>query len=233
MTLKDAHTFRLVTLDFDGTLFRANSALFLEQKGLLGQEIRKLHSRYNVGEINEIELNRLQFPLLNQSNLTLMLQALADGPLLENIQAGVNSLKFSGLSVAMLTFNPLQIFFERQYGVDTSISMNTEIKDDRISSMRQLPDNKFEYLKRYCASNSIELKDVVHVGDGLNDLRTFKAVGFSIALNSKYEEVKRNTDLSLETNDFLVVAQEILGKIPANNGNHSLKEMKRTSEEAS
>lgn len=110
----------------------------------------------------------------------------------------------------MLTFNPLQVLFEREFGIDTSISKVVEIVSDKIVRMNSIPENKIEYLEQYCKSNGINPRECMHVGDGPNDIPTFRAVGFSIALNSRHEIVKRVADLSIETDDFSIVAQKML-----------------------
>ena len=202
--------YRLVTLDLDGTMFQANSVLFLKEKGLLGDEVELLHACYESAEITESELNRLQAPILKSTGLSRMLQTLLSGPLLRNITEGVELLKRAGFAVSMLTFNPLQIFFKIEYGIDTSISMNAEIEGDSISQTGELPENKLEYLKTYCESKSISLKQVIHVGDGPNDIPTFKVVGLAIALNPTSEIVRKEADLSLMTDDFSLVAREIM-----------------------
>lgn len=208
--LDNSQRFRLVTLDLDGTLFQTDSVLYLKDKLALGEEVAKLHSQYRTGEITEAELNSRQTPLLQRLELTPVLKVLSTGPLLSNIRKGVDALKSSGLGVSMLTFNPLQVFFEREFGIDTSISRTVEIRDDMIVKINKIPENKIEYLTLYCDLNGIALEECVHVGDGPNDIPTFRAVGFSVALNSKYEEVKNAADISLETDDFALVANEIL-----------------------
>ncbi len=200
----------MVTLDLDGTMFRGNSVLYLKEKLALGEEIAIPHARYGKGEITEAELNYLQIPLLEGIELTPILKILSNGPMLRNIRRGVHSLKTAGLRVSMLTFNPLQVLFEREFGIDTSISKVVEIVSDKIVRMNSIPENKIEYLEQYCKSNGINPRECMHVGDGPNDIPTFRAVGFSIALNSRHEIVKRVADLSIETDDFSIVAQKML-----------------------
>jgi phosphoserine phosphatase len=203
-------SFRLVTLDLDGTMFRGNSILFLKEKGLLNDNFEILHERFRRGEINEQELNRLQFPLLKGVKLDPLFEELSNGPLLVNIQQGVDALKSRGLEVSMLSFNPLQLFFGRKYGIDCSLSKFFEIRDGKISESYEVPANKVVCLKKYCADHEIKLKECVHIGDGMNDIQTFGAVGFSIALNGRTHDVEKSASTHLETDDFALVANEIL-----------------------
>lgn len=187
--------------------------LYLKEKHALGEEIAIPHEKYRAGEITETELNYMQIPLLRGMRLTPILKVLSTGPLLRNIRKGVEALKSSGLDVSMLTFNPLQVFFERNFTIDTSISMTVEIMDDMISKTNAIPENKLTYLEQYCDSSGISLQECIHVGDGPNDIPTFRAVGFSVALNSKYSEVREASDISLETDDFALVSDEIVRRI--------------------
>src|SRR5487761_23336 len=211
--MSNSRKFRLVTLDLDGTMFQGNSMLYLKEKHALGEEIVIPHQKYGAGEITEAELNYMQIPLLRGMRLTPILKVLSTGPLLRNIRKGVEALKSSGLDVSMLTFNPLQVFFERNFAIYTSISMTVEIMDDMISKTNAIPENKLTYLEQYCDSSGISLQECIHVGDGPNDIPTFRAVGFSVSLNSKYSEVREASDISLETDDFALVSDEIVRRI--------------------
>ncbi len=207
--------FKLVTLDLDGTMFQGNSVLYLKDRLALSEDVAIPHEKFGNGEITEKELNYLQIPLLKGIKLSPILKILSGGPLLRNIKEGVHSMHEAGVIVSMLTFNPLQVLFEREFGIDTSICKSVEIVDDEISRVNEIPDNKINYLERYCKSNRILLEECIHVGDGPNDIPTFRAVGFSIALNSGWEIVRRAAGLSIETDDFSVVSEEILKSLSA------------------
>jgi phosphoserine phosphatase len=204
--------FRLVTLDLDGTMFQGNSILYLNRKWALEEKISEAHSNFAIGEITERELNEIQIPFLIGMKLTPLLEFVKTGPLLRNIREGIAALHEAGLHVSMLTFNPLQALFEREFGIDVSICNSVEIERDEISKMNTIPENKIKYLERHCQSKNIALSECIHVGDGPNDIQTFRAVGFSIALNSPFAEAKRNSSISLETTDFSIVATSIIEK---------------------
>jgi len=54
----------------------------------------------------------------------------------------------------------------------------------------------------------------VHVGDGLNDVPVFRVVGYSIALNTNLEKVKRAASHRMETDDLLDVYKHIHSAMP-------------------
>jgi len=185
--------FRIVTLDMDGTMFQGNSVLYLKEKLGLAEEIALAHRRYGRGEITECQLNYIQIPYLSGIDLGPLLAQLEKGPLLRNIQIGIRRLKDAGLQVSMLTFNPLQILFCRRFGIDCSISRSVEIENDRIVKTNEIPENKLDYLTRYCESRGLKTTQCIHIGDGRNDVPTFRAAGSSIALNATTRLVRDGT----------------------------------------
>ncbi|EKD28952.1 MAG: acylneuraminate cytidylyltransferase [uncultured bacterium] len=49
--------------------------------------------------------------------------------------------------------------------------------------------NKKDYLKEYCAKNNYDLKNVIYIGNDLNDIETLKTVGYPVAPFDAYPEV--------------------------------------------
>src|SRR5437667_10966268 len=71
-----------------------------------------------------------------------------------------------------------------------------------IDDIEPLPYKRLG-IRKYCAWMSIPLSKTVHVGDGLNDVPVFRVVGYSIALNTSLEKVKRAASHQMETDDLL------------------------------
>jgi N-acylneuraminate cytidylyltransferase len=61
----------------------------------------------------------------------------------------------------------------------------------------QAVDGKAAFLREWCASNSINLSDVVYLGNDLNDLECFAIVGFSVAVSDAAPQVLEAADLIL------------------------------------
>jgi hypothetical protein len=55
-------------------------------------------------------------------NLEKAFRALARGPVLKRLDRGVKILQKNGCDVQMLTFNPFQIYFKKNYGIITDVS---------------------------------------------------------------------------------------------------------------
>jgi hydroxymethylpyrimidine pyrophosphatase-like HAD family hydrolase len=77
-----------------------------------------------------------------------------------------------------------------------------------IDDIEPLPDKRLG-IRKYCAWMSIPLSKTVHVGDGLNDVPVFRVVGYSIALNTSLEKVKRAASHQMATDDLLDVYKHI------------------------
>jgi hypothetical protein len=103
--------FDLVTLDLDHTAFLGNSVLYLSKSLGISEKLEELHADYRGGKISEKELNVLQAPSLQTTNLEKAFRALARGPVLKRLDRGVNILHKNGCDVQMHAFNPLQIYF--------------------------------------------------------------------------------------------------------------------------
>lgn len=204
-------SFLLVTLDLDYTLFMGNSVLYLNKLLKISPELDLFHSEYSEGKISEKELNIRQGPFLQTISLSSAQEALSKGPILKRLDGGVNALKRYGANVQMLSLNPFQLFFTKNYGIGSDISMLYELDGgDFLGMMKEVPENKVELLERYCDLNGIQLEKCAHVGDSRNDIETFRKVAFSVALNPSDATVEEEADVSLRTNDFFDVANTIL-----------------------
>jgi len=202
--------FLLVTLDLDYTTFLGNSVLFLNKVLDVSEELEEYHADYRNGKISEKELNIKQNPILQKISLSKAYEALAKGPILKRLDMGVNILRNQGIDVQMLTLNPFQLFFTKQYGIKSDISLLCEVEGDHLGEAKEIPDNKVDLLKKYCVKNGIDLMRCAHVGDSQNDIATFRTIGFSIALNTSDPSVEREANVLLKTRDFTDVANTIL-----------------------
>ena len=71
-----------------------------------------------------------------------------------------------------------------------------------------LPDKRLG-IRKYCAWMSIPLSKVVHVGDGSNDMPVFRVVGYSIALNTNLDKVKKTASHQMATDNLVDVYEHI------------------------
>jgi len=96
-----------------------------------------------------------------------------------------------------------------QFGFRGYVSSKVAVKNGLISNdIEPLPDKRLG-IRKYCAWMSIRVSKTVHVGDGLNDVPVFRVVGYSIALNTSLEKVRRAASHQMETDDLLDVYKHI------------------------
>lgn len=202
-------SFQLITLDLDYTIFLGNSIVYLNRILGISDKLERYHADYHNGRITERELNLLQTPILEQLSVSKSFEQLANGPLLKNLDNGVRMLRDAGCDVQMLTLNPLQLFFKNNHGINADMSV-FEINRDNFKLVKEFPKNKAVLLRKYCLARGISLINCAHVGDALNDIETFGRVGYSIALNSSSLNVRKMASVSLQTEDFLDVANTII-----------------------
>ena len=95
---------------------------------------------------------------------------------------------------------------KNELGIDYIFSNALVIKDDKISGDFLWPigagnESKAIVMKKLCSDINIETKDVVFIGDSITDLHAVWEAGYSIAFNSKSDELKKNTSVVVDSND--------------------------------
>lgn len=86
-----------------------------------------------------------------------------------------------------------------------------EITSSSISNIEinRIGVNKIEALKRVCAELQISLKNVMAIGDNLNDFQMIKKVGLGIAVDNATTLIKENARFITRSNDEDGVAKAI------------------------
>lgn len=64
-----------------------------------------------------------------------------------------------------------------------------------------IESNKGNAIKEFCKIKNIDLKDVVAIGDSINDISMFKIVGHSVAMGNASDKVKKYADEITESNE--------------------------------
>ncbi len=71
-------------------------------------------------------------------------------------------------------------------------------------------DDKRKELMDYCSKNNISLKNVVYIGNDINDLEPMKMVGYPICPLDAYEEIKEISKFILNTPGGAGVVRELI-----------------------
>jgi len=200
-----------VSFDVDKTLFR-EPALTRATRGLgIGKKWDAIDELYEKKRITLRQALLQQFQLLVGMKLEDVLAEVSKVPMMRNIREAVDKLLGLGLSVILCTDNPdfLCQYLVEQFGFRGFVSSKVAVKNGVIiDDIEPLPDKRLG-IRKYCAWMSIPLSKTVHVGDGLNDVPVFRVVGYSIALNTNLEKVRRAASYQMETDDLLDVYKHI------------------------
>jgi len=203
--------FVMVSFDVDKTLFR-QPALTQAARGLgIGKKWDAVDEMYERKRITLRQALMQQFQLFVGMRLEAVLAEVSKVPMMRNIRETVDKLLGLGLSVILCTDNPdfLCQYLVEQFGFRGFVSSKVAVKNGVIvDDIEPLPDKRLG-IRKYCAWMSIPLSKTVHVGDGLNDVPVFRVVGYSIALNTNLEKVKRAASHQMETDDLLDVYKHI------------------------
>jgi len=200
-----------VSFDVDKTLFR-EPALTRAARGLgIGKKWDAIDELYEKKRITLRQALLQQFQLLVGMKLTDVIAQVSKVPMMRNIRETVDKLLGLGLQVILCTDNPdfLCQYLVEQFGFRGFVSSKVVVKNGVIiDDIEPLPDKRLG-IRKYCAWMSIPLSKTVHVGDGLNDVPVFRVVGYSIALNTNLEKVRRAASHQMETDDLLDVYKHI------------------------
>jgi phosphoserine phosphatase len=203
--------FVMVSFDVDKTLYR-QPALTQAARGLgIGKKWDGIDQMYHRQRITLRQALLQQFQLLVGMKLTDVLAEVSKVPMMRNIRETVEKLLGLGLSVILCTDNPdfLCQFLVEQFGFRGFVSSKVVVKNGVIiDDIEPLPDKRLG-IRKYCAWMSIPLSKTVHVGDGLNDVPVFRVVGYSIALNTSLEKVRKAASHQMETDNLVDVYKQI------------------------
>jgi len=203
--------FVMVSFDLDKTLFR-KPALTTAARALgIGRKWDSIDELYHKGRMNLGQALVSQYKLLVGMRLENILAEIAKLETMRNIRETVEKLLGQGIQVIVTTDNPdfLCQYLVQHYGFNGFVSSKVAVKDGIITDdIEPLPDKRLG-IRKYCAWMSIPLSKVVHVGDGLNDVPVFRVVGYSIALNTELEKVKKTASAQMKTDNLLDVYEHI------------------------
>src|SRR2546422_4896876 len=199
------------SVDVDKTLFR-EPALTQAARGLgIGKKWDAIDELYEKKRITLRQGLLQQYQLLVGMKLEDVLAEVSKVPMMRNIRETVDKLLGLGLSVILCTDNPdfLCQYLVEQFGFRGFVSSKVAVKNRVIiDEIEPLPDKRLG-IRKYCAWMSIPLSKTVHVGDGLNDVPVFRVVGYSVALNTNLEKVRRAASHQMKTDDLLDVYKHI------------------------
>ena len=203
--------FVMVSFDVDKTLFRKPALTTVARALGIGERWDGLDEMEQKKRITIGQCLAQQYKLLVGMKLQDVLREVSKVEMMRNIRETVDKLLGQGLQVILTTDNPdfLCQYLVEHFGFNGFVSSKVAVKNGVISDdIEPLPDKRLG-IRKYCAWMSIPLSKVVHVGDGLNDVPVFRVVGYSIALNTNIDKVKKAASYQMETDNLLGVYEHI------------------------
>src|SRR5881398_3118117 len=201
----------MVSFDVDKTLFR-KPALATAARALgIGDRWDAVDELYDKKRITLGQCLARLYKLLVGMDVQDILREVSKVEMMRNIRETVDKLLGQGLQVILTTDNPdfLCQYLVEHFGFNGFVSSKVAVKNGVISDdIEPLPDKRLG-IRKYCAWMSIPLSRILHVGDGLNDVPVFRVVGYSIALNTSLEKVRRAASHQMKTDDLLDVYKHV------------------------
>lgn len=213
-------TLRLVSLDLDGTLI--HPAIFNVVADALGfgEPLQRSYKMYVAGQMSLEEAFRHDYKFFVGRSVDEMSDVLADsGAWTPGFQHAVSRLKHAGLRVVVTTDQPRFLAeATMRFGVEHVVCSEAEVVHGRVTSNVVPQFEKWPNLERYLRASGYTRAEVVHVGNGTNDIPVFEKVGYAVAVNPLDPRVPEAADASVspladlnEVADLILAARDMSG----------------------
>jgi phosphoserine phosphatase len=156
------------------------------------------------GEIDFDESFRRRVRLLKGMKREVIEEVMAQLPLNDGAERLIKTLKSVGYKVAVLSggfiyfVQALQEKLGIDYGYANAFEFVDGVATGEVEGEIINGERKLHYLKKIAESEGVDLKQVIAIGDGANDLPMLSAAGLGVAFRAK-PLVKASADHSLST----------------------------------
>ena len=195
---------RLVAFDMDSTLIQAEVIDELAKAAGAGEEVARITESAMRGEIDFKESLRQRVSTLKGLDESVLEEIARTLPLTEGAERLISTLKTLGYKIAILSggFTYFGRYLQQRLGVDYVHANDLEIVDGKMTGRvrGEIVDGarKAELLRSIAESEGIDLKQVIAVGDGANDLPMLDLAGLGIAFHAK-PVVKKGAKQAIST----------------------------------
>lgn len=196
---------RLVCFDMDSTLIQTEVIDELARKAGVYDEVSAITESAMRGEIDFKQSFEKRISLLEGLDVSVMKEIAENLPLTEGAEKLFRILKKYGYKTAILSggFNYFGNYLKSKLGIDYVFANELEVKDGKLTGKHvgDIVDGakKAEMLKLLAFKEDINLKQVIAVGDGSNDLPMIQLAGLGIAFHAK-PKVKANARNAISQN---------------------------------
>jgi phosphoserine phosphatase len=195
---------RLVAFDMDSTLIQAEVIDELAKAAGAGEEVARITESAMRGEIDFKESLRQRVATLKGLDESVLEEIARTLPLTEGAERLISTLKRLGFKIAILSggFTYFGRYLQQRLGVDYVHANELEIENGKMTGRVQgeiVDGARKAYLLRTIADREgIDLKQVIAVGDGANDLPMLDLAGLGIAFHAK-PVVKKGAKQAIST----------------------------------
>lgn len=195
---------RLICVDLDSTLIQTEVIDELAERAGVGQQVRDITLAAMRGELDFKESFARRVALLKGLPASAKDDVIAHLPVTEGADRLFSVLKRCGFKVAILSggFTFVAQYLQQRFGVDYVYANTLEVEDGVLTG-RYVGDivdgqRKADLLELIAQAEKIDLRQVIAVGDGANDLRMLNKAGLGIAFHAK-PKVKDGAQQSIST----------------------------------
>ncbi len=198
---------RTVTLDLDGTLLPHTTAFAEVLRGTdREQDVADSDARFFAGDLSLHDCFVEQWAWVRERTLQDLHRALRKARWLPGISEGVARIKAAGLEVRMLTDQPsILTDFGARWGLGPAICSPTTVVEGRAAEL-DFREDKLANLR----SAGLDPGDVIHVGNGANDVPVWDAGAHGIAVFAAPEVAAHAQENLGEPASFDPIAEAVL-----------------------
>jgi HAD superfamily phosphoserine phosphatase-like hydrolase len=184
---------KLVSFDLDGTLI--HPAIFNAVADALdfGEKLEETTRLYFSGKLTAEETFPADYRHFVGRPVDEMREALRRSDRwTPHVREAVDMLHERGLRVVVTTDQPdfLAESTRELFGVDALACTPADVRHGRVAGSYQYMGDKWANLSRLLRAWNVAPHEAAHVGNGMNDVPVFRAVGYSIAANPMGDAVR-------------------------------------------
>ena len=195
---------RLICVDLDSTLIQTEVIDELAERAGVGAEVRAITLSAMRGELDFKESFRRRVALLKGLPTSAKDDVIAHLPITEGADRLFSVLKQCGFKIAILSggFTFVAKYLQKRFDIDY-VYANTLEDNDGVLTGRYVGDivdgnRKADLLELIAQAEKIDLRQVIAVGDGANDLKMLNKAGLGIAFHAK-PKVKEGAQQAIST----------------------------------
>lgn len=204
---------RLVSLDLDGTLIHPAIFNAVADAMGFGEPLQVSYQEYVAGRMSLEDAFHHDYKHFVGREVAKMHAVLRESSAwTPGIASAVQRLHDARLHVVVTTDQPRFLAeTTKEFGVDELVCTEAEVRDGRVTGLVDPAFEKWANLERYLRAKGIAAADVIHVGNGTNDIPVFQRVGASIGVNALHPSVESAATTSItKLRDLNEVADIIL-----------------------